>query len=179
MPSLNVGAFISLLKWRNSSFVLGIGINQIEGKEKSRIHVYPNTDSNRQDYLRIRRDLTYIGLPISYEFRQNKVKYNLGFDFRYSLLAKERSKETWDEGNQFEANYVFRYDLRSRVSRFDYGIHLGVSFPLTQRGDIEIIGYYGLNNIYSYNGHKKNNPDHPGVWKVQQIIIAYKHTVKS
>jgi opacity protein-like surface antigen len=164
MPSINFGIFYSINNNKGSSLVLESLFQLIEGKEKNEVF-----NQFEADYAEVRRDLLYFGIPLSYKYRRNILSYSIGAEVRCLLLRHQKSVIT----NDVHTAHPMTIDFsgKPRVGRFNYGVIGGVSYHLKSKTTLEATYFYGLNNIYHYNS------DHPGNWKVQQLIMALKYNL--
>ena len=97
----------------------------------------------------------YIGVPIYYFFKQNKLKINTGIQPMFLLNTKSR----------FKNNIIFEGEASEsegensvQFNKLDLGITLGLSYDLTDKLSIASSFYYGLLNVdkQSSNSERKN-----------------------
>lgn len=141
---------------------------QIEGREHSEfdaIDVFGNKTGTITDD--IYKHISYLGIPVYYGLKFNKMTINLGLLVSFTLASSGREKGrapyngevlTWD--NEFD---------ELNIDSYDFGPRAGVIFNLNDRFAIEGAYYYGANNILDDDG-----PD--WTWRVQQATVGFRYT---
>ncbi len=157
MPSGQLGLFYNLDISDKSVLGTELLFLQIEGMEK---YKYPDGS-----IMFIRRNLSYIGLPVYYGYKIKKVIVNVGFQFNYNIRRREQWKGRYDASQDIP----FDWDTSiPYLDNYDYGIKAGMIFNRNEKFEIEGNYYHGLNNIWNSNPHQ-------GMWKSQQLTIGLRY----
>ena len=169
MPSGHCGLYYNCHTGKSSIIGTELLFIQIEGKEKYKLPVQYNSDTNQRGFANgnVWRHISYLGLPVYYGFKIKKINLNAGFQVNFVLKSSGRSKGNApnDHGG------VVRWDNHSNklyIDNYDYGVRGGINYNHSDKFAFEGTYYYSLNNILSDN----NN----GVkWKIQQLTIGLRY----
>jgi len=114
----------------------------------------------------IGKHVSYLGLPVYYGLKLNKLTVNIGFQASLVLFSSVRVKKAGSDSYPFD--WANNYEELT-LDRYDFGIRAGLIYSLTDKIAIEGTYYYGLNDITSN--------EYPEEWKNQQITIGIRYTV--
>ena len=168
-PSGQGGLFYNFKLGDKSNVGAELLFLQIEGREKIRPHDIVDFNGNiighgGSDFY---KHISYIGLPVYYGFKINKIIVNVGFQASIAIASSARDK------GQFTVNgNTIKWDNKTndlRVDAYDYGPRVGIVFNLNDHFALEGTYYYGINNILNSNIID-------WVWKVQQATIGLRYT---
>lgn len=158
MPSGQCGLFYNLDISEKSMLGTELLFLQIEGKEN---YKYPDGST-----ILIRRNLSYLGIPIYYGYKSKKMIVNTGLQFNYAIRSREQKK---GKVNALQ-EVPFNWDTSiPNIDKYDYGLKIGIIFNRDSKFEIEGTYYYGLNNIWRSEVH------HQGKWKAQQLAFGLRY----
>ena len=173
VPSGQGGLFYNL--HLREKFLIGaeLLLIQIEGKEYLEI---PSTDINGNltgevGTDNIWRHITYFGLPIYFGYNFKKLNVNIGLQTNFTLASSGREKGQVPDGYGGIATWDNKFS-KLGIDDLDYGARAGLIFQHTDKFSLEIIYYYGINNILKDEIISKNLN---WKWKVQQMTIGLRY----
>lgn len=169
MPSGQGGLFYNWHIGNNSIVGTELLFVQIEGKEKYKNFHQSDSGTNSGGFVNenVWRHISYIGLPIYYGYKFNKITLNVGVQANFTLKSGGRSKGQAPDGQ----GGVFNWDNHINklyIDKYDYGAKGGIIYNHSDKFAFEGTYYYGLNNILRQNNY--------GVkWQIQQLTFGLRY----
>jgi hypothetical protein len=158
MPSGQCGVFYNSIINNKSIIGTELLMLQIEGKEN-----YTYSDGSS---IIIRRNLSYLGIPVYYGYKTKNRIVNVGLQFNYLISRTEQKKGKENVLQEVPFNWA---TSTPNIDKYDYGLKLGIILNRDKKFEIEGAYYHGLNNIW-YSEIK-----HQGNWKVKQLTFGLRY----
>jgi hypothetical protein len=168
-PSGHAGIFYSSQLGNNSLFGLEILFLQIRGYEKTEIDLIDFNQNNiGYSRLNVHRNISYIGLPLYYTIKINRLSVNAGMQASFAISSNGR-----EEGEARALEKVIQIKNKYKplnIKSYDFGPRAGIDYRLNKYWSIEGIYYFGVNNIIKESPLGK-------IWRVQQATIGIKYNL--
>lgn len=168
VPSGYVGLFYDLQLGDRSRLGAELLFIQIEGKERHETDLTDQSGNPTGELLtsEVWKHISYIGMPIWYGFKVNKLTINIGLQVSTVLTSRGREK-----GRVLYNGDVIVWDKSGEINidSYDFGPRAGLIFSLTDKFAIEGTYYYGINNILG------NSLATDWTWRIHQTTIGIKY----
>jgi len=171
-PSGQGGLYYYLSLGKSSSLGAELLFSQIEGKEKLEMEIKTPEVMNFGHYSSLAfKHISYLSLPFYYGFTIKRLTINAGFQVAYALASSGREKNVLTIYG-FPFNEIGSSNRKIddiNIKKWDFGPRAGITYPLTDRLELEATYYYGINNIQKGD---------PVLWesKVQQMTFGVRYT---
>ncbi len=171
-PSWDFGMFYSYQFREKSTLNTELIISQINGKDEFENEFLFGSDlSNAQlAETKIKRNITYMCLPLYYGFKFEKLSINLGVQVSLAMRSGgEEKSHLYDEKNNLI--YVATQKFNElNIDKYNFGIRAGIMYDISSKFSIDLSYYYGVNNIH-------DNED--SEWKAYQATVGLRYTLFS
>src|SRR3989339_470774 len=129
---------------------------QIESKEKWEMSAQNQVAEPTDEFVitNINKHISYVGIPVYYEFKLNKLSLNIGGQVTFAIASSGRYKTIYPDNGSI-INWDTTYS-KLNIDSYDFGVRAGINYNLTNNFYIEGEYYYGLNNILKKTKRKKN-----------------------
>lgn len=142
---------------------------QIEGKSKFEFDLFDDERNYLGQYISNNRfHSSYIGIPVYYSIKRNKLKISIGVQGSLLLYSTGRSQSK----NIQNGNIIDKSDVKigGLFDKYDLGLRAGFGYKLSDELSIEGNCYYGLNRIMEIGRQYMN-------WQNNQFTIGLKYSL--
>lgn len=163
------GVYYDFRLKKRHSFSAELLFAQVRGKE--RLEYYSTGQAGNltgyyfiEDYNRF---ISYVGIPVYYNFRHKGLHVNLGFQAMLAMKSRGRLK---GENGQNSVSTPFDTKVNNlNISNYSYGPRAGLIVRVYKKLSAEAVLYYGINTVLA------DEPAFSYLWKIQQLTIGIKY----
>jgi hypothetical protein len=165
------GVFYNLHLGNNLVFGSELLFIQIEGRDRLELDY---TDVSLENIGHGTSDLyehiSYFGLPIYCGLTIKNISVTAGFQLSYAFASSGR--ETYNSNINGVIYSGEKVTDNLPIDKFDFGPRIGIMYNLNDKFAIEVVYYYGINNIL-----ENQDIENPFSHKIQQATIGLRYTI--